>query len=1023
MSNSKHPILKLLRKKQNADNNECQALQKAIIRIINEILESKNTESSKVSFTERIEELLVDYSSTVNNLGFQYYEKIESILNSDQNQSDTIIRTHEETDSNHNSVNSHPNAIDNETSQHQLHNSESDTYCNICNKDYKKVKRYKKHIKKAHQQKHQQDVKIESFECEICHKVFSSHQSLSGHKGGAHKSYYANRGHYHDDTDDDDEDIYNDYQISPHNSKSNNSMSTYCNICNRDFPSRSKYKDHMIQAHTTKKPYSCNKCDKLFKLKKELFHHIRHIHHGFPYKCNQCDDEFKYFKEFEAHRKKKHGQENIKSKSFECDICHKLFPSLQSLIGHKGGAHKSYYANKDRYDHDKILHNGTDDNYQCKICGNEFTNQRGLREHELLHFGEKKFICPYCNKGFVLKHRWVQHIINVENKGPFKCFKCDEQFKRKGDLKSHQEEQHGMQSRDIDLKECNRCSASFIGSELSKHKQWVHGETGVSTQVKKEANHHSRQNLYVCDTCDQRFPSWKVLEGHKSRLHPDNSKYIQGMLEFNEIDTASPKLYCVCRQPYDDTKHMLQCDYCQEWYHLSCIGLSKDELTKFEESKFKCPVCNGADPGFATSTDLMNKITFHPFNPSKLYCICRQPYAGKQDMLCCTDCKEWYHFSCIGVSRYPDDYVNKGWQCPACALSPIGINQSLGNRNGIHKCNECSYTTNSSKDLCSHICALHKDLKEALIKDKIITSCSQCKNNYFSYDRHSCSKKWWILKRISSESDEAIIDISDDNEHDTSQSVPRPFKCDYQDCDQDFSKKCYLFEHIRRVHHGKPYKCGTCGFKFAFATELHLHELQHAPNNEKSISDPYAVFRHPISQQQPLDNTRSIDDKSDKSSKRFKCHHKDCNKSWLEQKNLFYHLRMAHGEMPYKCDQCDQRFNFRRELDDHQSKHKLKSNKSYLTSQLNDRKRKRMNLDPNQPSAKRSRKSFCDKSSGQSSSMISDMKLYGKVSENQFAPISAQIINQPFVIDNGMKSAQNSAPKELSPTTKEQRKV
>lgn len=55
------------------------------------------------------------------------------------------------------------------------------------------------------------------------------------------------------------------------------------------------------------------------------------------------------------------------------------------------------------------------------------------------------------------------------------------------------------------------------------------------------------------------------------------------------------KLYCVCRQPYDGSGHMICCDYCQEWYHLSCIGLSAEKVKHLEHMRFKCPICNGGN--------------------------------------------------------------------------------------------------------------------------------------------------------------------------------------------------------------------------------------------------------------------------------------------------------------------------------------------------------------------------------------------------------------------------------------------
>ena len=38
------------------------------------------------------------------------------------------------------------------------------------------------------------------------------------------------------------------------------------------------------------------------------------------------------------------------------------------------------------------------------------------------------------------------------------------------------------------------------------------------------------------------------------------------------------KLYCVCRQPYDQIKAMIKCDNkkcLNEWFHLSCVGIIK----------------------------------------------------------------------------------------------------------------------------------------------------------------------------------------------------------------------------------------------------------------------------------------------------------------------------------------------------------------------------------------------------------------------------------------------------------------
>ena len=46
-----------------------------------------------------------------------------------------------------------------------------------------------------------------------------------------------------------------------------------------------------------------------------------------------------------------------------------------------------------------------------------------------------------------------------------------------------------------------------------------------------------------------------------------------------------------------------------------------------------------------------------------IYCYCRYPETYDKEMVECTACKEWYHFSCIGVSKSD---VEGNWLCNKC---------------------------------------------------------------------------------------------------------------------------------------------------------------------------------------------------------------------------------------------------------------------------------------------------------------------------------------------------------------------
>lgn len=52
---------------------------------------------------------------------------------------------------------------------------------------------------------------------------------------------------------------------------------------------------------------------------------------------------------------------------------------------------------------------------------------------------------------------------------------------------------------------------------------------------------------------------------------------------------ADGKLYCICQQTWDKTVPMIGCDICDEWYHLTCIGMMSTELSCIEH--YACLNC------------------------------------------------------------------------------------------------------------------------------------------------------------------------------------------------------------------------------------------------------------------------------------------------------------------------------------------------------------------------------------------------------------------------------------------------
>uniref|UniRef100_M4BA76 PHD-type domain-containing protein n=1 Tax=Hyaloperonospora arabidopsidis (strain Emoy2) TaxID=559515 RepID=M4BA76_HYAAE len=54
-----------------------------------------------------------------------------------------------------------------------------------------------------------------------------------------------------------------------------------------------------------------------------------------------------------------------------------------------------------------------------------------------------------------------------------------------------------------------------------------------------------------------------------------------------DVLKSATEQFCICRQPFDGL--MIGCDYCDDWFHDSCIGMSKEKAEKVEH--YTCPSC------------------------------------------------------------------------------------------------------------------------------------------------------------------------------------------------------------------------------------------------------------------------------------------------------------------------------------------------------------------------------------------------------------------------------------------------
>eukprot|EP01115_Flamella_aegyptia_P002649 TRINITY_DN136768_c0_g1_i1.p1 TRINITY_DN136768_c0_g1~~TRINITY_DN136768_c0_g1_i1.p1 ORF type:complete len:157 (-),score=9.46 TRINITY_DN136768_c0_g1_i1:76-525(-) len=79
--------------------------------------------------------------------------------------------------------------------------------------------------------------------------------------------------------------------------------------------------------------------------------------------------------------------------------------------------------------------------------------------------------------------------------------------------------------------------------------------------------------------------SMDIEENKEKDLSRDKENKVE-----NEEDDEKEKLYCICRGLWDGKSFMVACDYCDEWFHGDCIGITPTLAKKIEQ--YICPNCS-----------------------------------------------------------------------------------------------------------------------------------------------------------------------------------------------------------------------------------------------------------------------------------------------------------------------------------------------------------------------------------------------------------------------------------------------
>ncbi|CAO1328714.1 unnamed protein product [Diamesa tonsa] len=197
-----------------------------------------------------------------------------------------------------------------------------------------------------------------------------------------------------------------------------------CFFCSESFHKKSSVDRHLDKHRRL----CCNVCQKIYKARDKFKDHLKT--HFLAYQCDECGKIFNKKIKFDCHAEKYHGIESTQSarmknsakRMYKCDFCPRVFE-----------------INLARHAHQRTIHkNNRIDPFKCKDCGLSFIMREELRMHAFSHYSGKIHTCTEENCGKIFKTgKQLGSHVKIHSAPRYQCNVCFQTFVQCSGLKKH----------------------------------------------------------------------------------------------------------------------------------------------------------------------------------------------------------------------------------------------------------------------------------------------------------------------------------------------------------------------------------------------------------------------------------------------------------------------------------------------------------------------------------------------------------------------------------------------------------